>query len=315
MDRVTGIALFIRVVETGSFSKAAVETGITQPTATKAVAAMEQRLGVRLLHRSTRGVTLTEVGALYYEKCKLIAREIEEADNLATLLQSKVGGHLRVSTSVAFGRRVVVPLVMHYMQQHPDITLNLTFDDRYVNLVEQGVDLAIRMGPMADSTLGARYLGTNPWLMVAAPSYLQARGTPVSAADLSAHDCVVYSSVQGDDRWSLRTPAGQKLSVPVKGPLRSNNLSAVLAAARAGMGLAVLPWYVARESLADGAVVPILTDHGLPEQEVHAVFPSPKLVPLKVTSFSTFLQQSLAGDWWRQAPCAGDAVQQTPSDY
>ena len=315
MDRVTGIALFIRVVETGSFSKAAIETGITQPTATKAVAAMEQRLGARLLHRSTRGVTLTEVGALYYEKCKLIAREIEEADNLATLLQRKVGGHLRVSTSVAFGRRVVVPLVMRYMQQHPDITLDLTFDDHYVNLVEQGVDLAIRMGPMADSTLGARYLGTNPWLMVAAPPYLAARGTPASAADLATHDCVIYSSVQGDDRWSLRTPAGQKLSVPVKGPLRSNNLSAVLAAARAGMGLAVLPWYVARESLADGAVVPILTDHGLPEQEVHAVFPSPKLVPLKVTSFSTFLQQSLAGDWWRQAPCAGDAVQQTPSDY
>ena len=206
MDRVTGIALFIRVVETGSFSKAAIETGITQPTATKAVAAMEQRLGARLLHRSTRGVTLTEVGALYYEKCKLIAREIEEADNLATLLQSKVGGQLRVSTSVAFGRRVVVPLVLRYMQQHPDITLDLTFDDRYVNLVEQGVDLAIRMGPMADSTLGARYLGTNPWLMVAAPPYLAARGTPVSATDLAAHDCVIYSSVQGDDRWSLHDP-------------------------------------------------------------------------------------------------------------
>ncbi|WP_029527701.1 LysR family transcriptional regulator, partial [Polaromonas glacialis] len=126
MDRVTGIALFIRVVETGSFSKAAGETGITQPTATKAVAAMEQRLGARLLHRSTRGVTLTEVGALYYDKCKLIAREIEEADNLATLLQSKVGGNLRISTSVAFGRRVVVPLVLRYMQQHPDITLDLT---------------------------------------------------------------------------------------------------------------------------------------------------------------------------------------------
>ena len=301
MDRVTGIALFIRVVETGSFSKAAVETGITQPTATKAVAAMEQRLGARLLHRSTRGVTLTEVGALYYDKCKLIAREIEEADNLATLLHSKVGGNLRISTSVAFGRRVVVPLVLRYMQQHPDITLDLTFDDRYVNLVEQGVDLAIRMGPMADSSLGARYLGSNPWLMVAAPSYLSARGTPGSAADLAAHDCVVYSSVQGDDRWSLVNAAGQKLSVPVRGPLRSNNLSAVLAAARAGMGLAVLPWYVARESLADGAVVPVLADHGLPAQEMHAVFPSPRLVPLKVTSFSGFLQQALAGDWWRQA--------------
>jgi DNA-binding transcriptional LysR family regulator len=302
MDRITGIELFIRVVETGSFSKAAGEVGITQPTATKAVAAMEQRLGVRLLHRSTRGVTLSEVGALYYDKCKLIAREVDEADNLATLLQSKVGGTLRISTSVAFGRRVVVPLVLRYMRQHPEVTIDLSFDDRYVNLVEQGVDLAIRMGPMADSTLGARYLGTNPWVMVAAPSYLSERGTPLAAADLPSHDCVVYSSVQGDDRWSLKTATGEKLSVPVKGPLRSNNLSAVLAAARAGMGLAVLPWYVARESLADGTVLPILSDHGLPEQEVHAVFPSPKLVPLKVTSFSSFLQQALAGDWWLQAP-------------
>ena len=301
MDRITGIGLFIRVVETGSFSKAAVEAGVTQPTATKAVAAMEQRLGARLLHRSTRGVTPTETGALYYDKCKLIAREIDEADNLATLLQSRVGGMLRISTSVAFGRRVVVPLVLRYMALHPDITLDLSFDDRYVNLVEQGVDLAIRMGPMADSALGARYLGTNPWLMVATPAYLASRGTPASAADLAAHDCVVYSSVQGDDRWSLRTATGEKLSVPVKGPLRSNNLSAILAAARAGMGLAVLPWYVARESLAEGTVVPVLADHGLPAQEMHAVFPSPKLVPLKVTSFSGFLQQALAGEWWRQA--------------
>src|SRR5512134_3434253 len=110
MDRITGVQLFIRVVETGSFSKAAAEIGIAQPTATKAVAAIEARLGARLLHRSTRGVTATEVGALYYDKCKVIAREIEEADNLATLLQAQVGGMLRISTSVAFGRRVLVPL-------------------------------------------------------------------------------------------------------------------------------------------------------------------------------------------------------------
>lgn len=299
MDRITGIELFIRVVETGSFSKAASEIGITQPTATKAVAAIEQRLGARLLHRSTRGVTLSEVGALYYDKCKLIAREVDEADNLATLLQSRVGGTLRVSTSVAFGRRVLVPLVLRYMQQHPEITIDLSFDDRYVNLVEQGVDLAIRMGPMADSTLGARYLGTNPWVMVAAPSYLKERGIPCCAADLPAHDCVIYSSVQVDARWSLKKATGEKVSVPVKGPLRSNNLSAILAATRAGLGLAVLPWYVARESLVDGTVLPVLTDYSLPEQEIHAVFPSPKLVPQKVTSFSSFLQQALAGDWWR----------------
>lgn len=302
MDRVTAVQLFIRVVETGSFSKAAAELGITQPTATKAVAATERRLGARLLHRSTRGVTPTEVGALYYEKCKLIAREIDEADNLATLLQSQVGGTLRISTSVAFGRRVLVPLVLRYMRQHPEVTIDLAFDDRYVNLVEQGADLAIRMGRLADSTLGARYLGTNPWLMAASPSYLRERGTPRTAADLAAHACLVYSSVQGDDRWSLATPDGVELAVPVKGPLRSNNLSAVLAAARAGLGLAVLPWYVARESVADGSVVQVLADHSLPAQEVHAVFPSPKWVPSKVTSFIAFLQQSLAGDWWRKAP-------------
>lgn len=299
MDRLIGIELFIRVVETGSFSKAAREISVTQPTATKAVAAIEQRLGTRLLHRSTRGLTLTEVGALYYEKCKFIAREIDDADNMATLLQSKVGGMLRISTSVAFGRRVMVPLVLRYMNLHPEITIDLSVDDRYVNLVEQGVDLAIRMGPMADSSLGARYLGTNPWLMVATPSYLATRGTPGSATDLAQHDCVIYSSVQGDDRWSFKTAAGERLSVQVKGSLRSNNLSAVLAAARAGMGLAVLPWYVARESLSDGTVQQVLADYGLPEQEIHAVFPSPKLVPLKVTSFSNFLQQSLFGDWWR----------------
>jgi DNA-binding transcriptional LysR family regulator len=302
MDRVTAVQLFIRVVETGSFSKAAGELGITQPTATKAVAAMEQRLGARLLHRSTRGVTPTEVGALYYDKCKLIAREIDAADNLATLLQSQVGGTLRISTSVAFGRRVLVPLALRFMREQPDIHIDLSFDDRYVNLVEQGVDVALRMGRLADSALGARYLGTNPWLTAAAPSYLAARGTPRVPGDLAQHDCLVYSSVQGDDRWSLTTPAGAELAVPVKGPLRSNNLSAVLAAARAGLGLAVLPWYVARESVADGSVVQVLADHGLPAQEVHAVFPSPKFVPSKVTSFIAFLQQALAGDWWCKAP-------------
>ena len=301
MDRLAGLDLFIRVVETGSFSKAADDLGIAQPTATKAIAAIEQRLGARLLHRSTRGITPTEVGALYYDKCKRIAAEIEEAENLASLLQSGLTGQLRISTSLAFGRRVMVPLVLRYMREHPGVTIDLGFDDRYVNLVEQGVDLAIRMGRLADSSLGARYLGVNPWLMVAAPAYLAEHSAPRVPADLGRHACLIYSSVQGDDRWSFTGPTGEDVSVAVSGPLRSNNLSAVLSAARAAMGLAVLPWYVARESVADGTVVPVLTDHVLPAQDVHAVFPSPKLVPSKVTSFIDFVQQALAGDWWRQA--------------
>ena len=302
MDRITGIQLFIRVVETGSFSRAATQLGVTQPTATKAVAATEKRLGARLLHRSTRGVTPTEVGALYYERCKVIARELDDAENLATLTQSGIGGRLRISTSVAFGRRVMVPLVLRYMGEQPGIAIDLTFDDRYVNLVEQGMDVALRMGRLADSALGVRYLGTNPWLMAASPRYLDAHGTPYRVADLDKHPCLIYSSVQGDDQWSLTLPDGAEESVSVKGPLRSNNLSAVLAAARDGMGLAVLPWYVARESVTDGSVRQIMSDYGLPAQEVHAVFPSPKLVPSKVSHFIDWLKVELAGEWWLRAP-------------
>jgi DNA-binding transcriptional LysR family regulator len=298
MDTVAGLRLFIRVVETGSFSKASAGLGITQPTATKHVAALERRLGARLLHRSTRGVTATELGAAYYDKCKTITRELEEADSLAALMQSRVQGTLRISTSVAFGRRVLTPLVLRFMQQHPELHIDLGFEDRYVNLVEQGVDLALRMGRLADSALGARYLGINPWVLVAAPAYLAAHGTPLEPADAARHAALVYSSVQGDDRWHFTGADGLAQPVAVRGPLRSNNLSALLAAARAGMGLAILPRYVAHGSLASGAVVPLLERWALPAQEIHAVFPSPRLLPTKVSGFVDWLQGQFVGDWW-----------------
>lgn len=301
MDRVNAIQVFIRVVETCSFSKAASELGITQPTVTKAIAATEERLGVRLLHRSTRGVTPTEVGTQYYERCKAIERAIDEAENQASQVHHGAGGLLRISTSVAFGRRVLVPLALGYMQANSSVHIDISFDDRYVDLVEQGMDLAIRMGQMADSSLGARNLGFNPWVMVASRPYIDQYGEPDEPGDLAQHACIVYSSVQGDDRWRLTPPAGAAVSALVRGPFRSNNLSAVLAAASAGMGLAILPWYVARESIAAGAVRAVMSDHGLPAQEMHAVYPSPKLVPQKVTRFIDHLQQALAGDWWLRA--------------
>jgi DNA-binding transcriptional LysR family regulator len=172
MDRIQGFKLFIRVVDLGSFSKAAAEMGMSQSSATKQVAQLETRLGARLLHRSTHGVTPTEIGLLFYEKCKLIAYHIDDADSAAALMQLQVQGSLRISTSVAFGRRVLTPLVMSFMREHPKLHIELNFEDRYVNLVEQGVDVAVRMGRLADSTLGSRYLGINPWVLVAAPEYL-----------------------------------------------------------------------------------------------------------------------------------------------
>ncbi|MBN8495113.1 MAG: LysR family transcriptional regulator [Burkholderiales bacterium] len=298
MDTLAGLRLFIRVVETGSFSRASADLGLTQPTATKHVAALEARLSARLFHRSTRGVTPTEVGAAYYDKAKAIVRELEDADNLAALMQSRVQGTLRISSSVAFGRRVLTPLVLRFMQQHPGLQIDLSFEDRYVNLVEQGIDLAIRMGRLADSSLGARYLGVNPWVLVASAAYLKRRGAPATPQALARHEALIYSSVQGDERWHFAGADGASLMVPVQGPLRSNNLSALLAAARAGLGLAALPWYVAHDSVRDGVLQPLLTAWTLPSQEIHAVYTSPRLVPTKVLGFIDFLQHRFDGDWW-----------------
>ncbi|MFZ9440992.1 MAG: LysR family transcriptional regulator, partial [Hylemonella sp.] len=158
MDRLLAMNVFARVVETGSFSKAAREFSVTQPTVTKMVASVEERLKVRLLNRNTRGVSLTESGALYYEKCKTIVREAEEAENIVQLRQTQAHGLLRISTSVAFGRRVITPLALDFMRTHPQVKLDLSFEDRYTDLVANGLDLAIRMGKLADSALGARFL-------------------------------------------------------------------------------------------------------------------------------------------------------------
>lgn len=298
MDRLLGVKLFVRVVDLGSFSKAAAEMGVGQPSATKLVAQLERQLGSRLLHRSTRGVSPTEIGRLYYAKCKLITHHVEEAETVAALLQSQVQGGLRISTSVAFGRRVLVPLVMRFMRENPRLQIELVFEDRYVNLVEQGIDVAIRMGRLADSTLGARYLGLNPWVLVASREYLAQRGTPAEPVDLARHDALVYSTAQGDARWHLGNGSGSALTLPVAGPLRSNNLSALLAAARGGMGIAALPTYVAHGSLESGAVVPLLPGWTLPPQEIHAVYPSPRMVPAKVVSFIEWLQQQMGERWW-----------------
>ena len=306
MDKLAAMQTFIRVVELGSFSKAAADLGVGQPSVTKQIAQLEKHLGSRLLHRTTQGVSVTEVGALYAEHCRRIAHEVEEADHVALQAQSQMQGQLRISTSVAFGRRVLAPLLLKFIQEHPQLQIDLSCEDRHVNLLEQGVDVAIRMGRLADSTLGSRYLGSNPWVLVGSGSYLKARGTPRSPDELRGHAALIYSTVQGDARWSFTRPQKsgdtQRREVVVHGPLRSNNLSALLTAARGGLGLAVLPLYVAHDSIRNGAVQVLLKDWLLPAQEMHAVYPSPRLVPTKVQLFVSWLQGQFGDAWWTRAP-------------
>lgn len=299
MDRLTGLQIFVRVVETGSFSKAAREFGVTQPTATKHVAAIEERFGVRLLNRNSRAVSLTEAGASYYEKCKAVLRQFEEAERFEEVRATELAGSLRLGTSLTFGRQVMAPLMLDFMRMHPRLRIDLDHDDRYVDLVACGIDVAIRLGALADSTLGGRYLGANPWAMIASPDYLARRGVPGSAAELAQHDSLVYTTTaQGDDLWRLRTPTGERVTATLSARLRSNNLSTLLEAARADMGIAVVPYYVASGCIAAGELQLLLPDHTLPEQEIHAIYPSPKLVPAKVTTLIAFLKQRFGAQWW-----------------
>jgi DNA-binding transcriptional LysR family regulator len=299
MDRFQAAKLFVRVVDLGSFSKGAADIGIGQPAATKLVAQLEKQLGSRLLHRSTHGVSPTEIGSLYYNKCKLIALHVEEAESVAALMQSQVQGGLRISTTMDFGRRVLAPLVLRFLKLNPKLQVELLFDDHLVNMVEQGIDVAIRMGRLADSTLGARYLGLNPWTVVAAPEYVAHRGEPAAPGDMALHDALICSTVQNDSRWHFSGAQGQALTVQVKGPLRSNNKSALLAAAAAGLGIAALPTYVVHESIQSGEVVPLLSAWTLPPQEIHAVYPSPRMLPAKVSGFIEWLQEQMGEGWWK----------------
>lgn len=298
MDRLTGIQIFARCVETGSLSKTARDLNMSQPSVTKLMASLERTLGARLLNRNTRGISVTEIGALYYEKCKTILRQLEEADGIISATQGRLVGALRVGTSVAFGRRVLAPLLIEFSERNPDLRVDLSCEDTYVDLVAQGVDVAVRLGKLADSSLGGRYIGVNPWVMIASPQYLARSGIVRTPEELSARDCLVYSSVQGDDIWRLCSPSGERYSIPVRGRLRSNNLSTILAAATANLGVAILPRYVVSASLRTGRVVEIMTDYALQEQEIHAVYPSPKLVPAKVVSFIDFIRSRFRRDWW-----------------
>ncbi|MEI7967899.1 MAG: LysR family transcriptional regulator [Betaproteobacteria bacterium] len=298
MDRIDACLLFVRVVETGGFSRAARDLGVTQPTVTRTVAALEARLGGRLLNRNTRRLSLTDLGRLYFDRCKALLEFYEQTENLVHGEEAAPHGRIRLATSVGFGRRVVTPLVFSFMRRYPRIEVDLSLEDNYVDLVAQGMDLAVRMGRLSDSTLGARRLGLNPWAAVASPAYLARRGCPVEPQELARHDVLVYSTVQGGDQLHFSRGGAARVSVAVHGGFRCNNLSSILAAVGSDFGIAALPLYVAAPALAAGHIVTVLQDWTLPSQEIHAVYPSPRLVPSRVRMFVEHLREAFAPDDW-----------------
>ena len=298
MDRLAGLQLFVRIVETGSFSRAAREFNVTQPTATKHLAALEQRFQVRLLNRNSRAVSLTEAGALYYDKCKAVLREFDEVEAFRGPQQNDVHGSLRIGTSLTFGRQIVSPLLIEFMRLHPSLRVDVSHDDRYVDLIAQGIDVAIRLGNLADSTLGGRYLGVNPWVLVASPAYLARRGVPTRAQRPAQPRLPDLHQRAGRRPLADAHAAGRTRVGAAERPAAFEQPGHAVDAARAHMGVTCLPYYVATASIASGELRELMADHALPDQEIHAVYASPKLVPSKVEALIAFLKGCFQPNWW-----------------
>jgi DNA-binding transcriptional LysR family regulator len=294
LDRVTSMQVFVRVAALGSFSAAARALNLSQTMVTKHVAALEERLGVKLLHRSTRRLTLTEGGRDYLTACERILAEIEEAEASASLDRIEPRGTLRLNVPLTFGFRHIAPALPEFNRLHPDVSFDLGLADRFVDLIEEGWDLAIRIGRLKDSSLVARRLAPCRTVVCAAPSYLKEHGTPQTLEDLARHNCLGYTlpSAAGANRWTFGTEG--EIVVPVQGNLRANNGDALLAAAVAGQGLIYQPTFIVRDSLRAGALVPVLGAYATPEFGIHAVFPSGRQAPAKVRAFVEFLARRFA---------------------
>ncbi|MBB4041844.1 DNA-binding transcriptional LysR family regulator [Microvirga flocculans] len=301
LDRVTSMQVFVRVAGLGSFSAAARALHLSQTMVTKHVAALEERLGVKLLHRSTRKLTLTEGGRNYLAACERILAEIEEAEASASLERIEPRGVLRLNVPLTFGFRHIAPAIPEFTRLHPAVSFDLGLADRYVDLIEEGWDLAIRIGRLKDSSLVARRLAPCRTVVCAAPSYLKEHGIPQTLDDLARHNCLGYTlpSAIGANRWTFG-PEGE-IVVPVQGNLRANNGDALLAAAAAGQGLIYQPTFIVGDSLRDGSLVPVLGGYPTYQPGIHAVLPSARQAPAKVRAFIAFLAARFAPepDWDR----------------
>jgi DNA-binding transcriptional LysR family regulator len=291
LDRVTSMQVFVRVAALGSFSAAARALDLSQTMVTKHVVALEERLGIKLLHRSTRKLVLTEGGRNYLAACERILAEIEEAEASASLDRVEPRGTLRLNVPLTFGFRQVVPALAEFSRLYPAVSFDLGLADRYVDLLDEGWDLAIRIGRLKDSSLVARRLAECRTAVCAAPSYLAEHGMPQSLDDLSRHNCLGYTlpSAIGANRWAFGIDG--ETVVPVQGNLRANNGDALLAAAVAGQGLIYQPTFIVGDSLRDGSLVPVLPGYPTYQPGIHAVLPSGRQAPAKVRAFVAFLSQ------------------------
>jgi DNA-binding transcriptional LysR family regulator len=294
MDRLAALDIFVRVVDTGSFSAVARYQRIGQPAVSKAVVQLEEWLGVSLLMRSTRSVVPTEAGRIFYERAKRTIAEADEAVVAARGSASGLSGTLRVSTSVCFGRLHVIPRLSAFLVEHPHLDIELVLDDRHVDLISEGIDVALRMGAMPDSNMTARRIAEGRRIVVATPAYLERNGTPTSPGELISHQAVIYTR-RGEawKSWTFRK-ATAEVSVVLQGRLKVTAAEGVREAVNCDMALGVSSEWNFSPELRSGKVVAILDDWTLPPTNLSAVYPAGRLASTKARAFVSFVERFIA---------------------
>lgn len=289
------IRTFVRAVETGSFTAVAMEQHQSQPTVSRQISALEEYLGARLLHRTTRALTLTEEGRNYYAHARVLLDAAEEAAS-AVRPGAAATGLLRIAAPLAFARLHLMPRMARFFDAHPELRTEWLLGDRPVDLVEEGVDLAIRIGRITDQGLIARRIGEMRRITVARPDYFARRGRPQHPEDLRQHDCIVYTGLATVDEWHFAGPDGAPIVVRVSGRIRVNASEGMRAALLEGLGLAVCPTWLFTDEVETGLIESVLTDFEPASLPIQAVYPSRRLVPPRVRAFVDFLADAFGDD-------------------
>lgn len=302
MDMPGAMIVFAQVVDSRSFSAAAARLGLSKSAVSKQIAKLEDRLGARLLNRTTRTLSPTDAGQDFYERCIRVAREVEEAERAITHLSAEPRGLLRLNAPASFGREYLAPLVPEILARWPELRIEALFEDRFVDVVAEGFDLVIRITRLQDSSLVARRIASCRRLVCAAPSYLERRGVPRTPAELLQHDCILYSYATDQNEWEFVGPDGRLETVRVDGRLRANNAEVTLAALRAGAGLALSPDFIVGPDIAAGRLVPLLTGYENPFGAIYAVWPHNRNLAPKVRAVVDFLVERFAAEpiWERR---------------
>ncbi len=287
MDRLDAMATLLAVVDTGSFSAASRKLRVPLTTVSRRISDLEAHLRTKLLHRTTRRVTLTDPGASFVSVCRRVIEQIDEAERAASGEYQTPRGELTVTAPLVFGRLHLVPVAAEFMTEYPDIRLTFRFNDRVLDLQDEHIDVAIRIGQLADSTQRARRIGTIRRLICASPAYLARRGEPGSLDDIAEHDCVGFHGIDPPGGWMFSTKEGV-VTVPIRSRITLDTMESVIDAGMAGMGLVRAFCYHVRPALRAGALRSVLADYTPPSLPVHALHPGGALLPLKVRAFMDF---------------------------